>query len=248
MKKWVIRTTISLLVGLCLTGCGNAIPELSKEEQAEVCEYAAQLLVRHTRSYQRDILEQAEIEAERERLEKAAALRVQIEAEKEAGKNNKDEKNETVGGDASTEAAVYRDIAEFIGLDGVKVSYAGYEVCDSYPTDVSTNDWQGVCRATKGNKLIVFQYDIASESGDDCQVDIAAKAIKCTFKVNGNINKAALTTMLNNDFIMYRGTVVAGGTVRVVAVIEMPEDDATNLSTVKMKVKYDGQSMETTLF
>ena len=243
--------TISLVTAASLSGCGNAIPDMTSEQQAEVCEYAAQMLVRHTRGYQNDILSVDQIADETQRLEDAAALRVEIEAEREAAKQAKEEAKkdrDKDSGDTVSTAPVYHDLGEFIGLDGVKLSYVGYEVCDSYPSDVTSNDWQGVCRATNGNKLVVFKYDLTNVSSSDCTIDIASKGIKCTYKTGDNVNKTALTTMLNNDFIMYRGTVAVGATNQAVAVIEMSEDDANNLSSVKMKIKYKSESMETTLF
>lgn len=251
MRKWVVTATISLVMMSCLTGCGNAIPEMTKEQQAQVCEYAAQVLVRHTRGYQSDILSEQQIAEEAKRLEDAAALRVEIEKEREASKIAKEEADKGSGNDGADNndsAPVYHDLGEFIGLTGVKLSYVGYEVCDSYPYDISPNDWQGVCRATNGNKLVVFKYEMTNVTSSDVTVDIASKGIKCTYKIGGSVNKTALTTMLSNDFIMYRGIVAVGDTNQAVAVIEMSEEDAGNLSSVKMKIKCGGESMETTLF
>lgn len=252
MRKWVVIATISLVIATGLTGCGNAIPELTEEQQSQVCEYAAQALVRHMRGYQSMVLDEQQIANESQRLEDAAALRAEIEAEKEASKKAKEEAkndaNEGNGTDSSSNVAVYHDLGEFVGLDGVKLSYAGYEVCDSYPSDTEAGDWQGVCRATNGNKLVVFKYDMTNVTSGDCTVDIASKNIRCTFKVGGSVNKTALTTMLSNDLLMYRGVVAVGDTNQAVAVIEMSEEDASNLSSVKMKVKCGGESMETTLF
>lgn len=250
MRKWVINTTIIISICACLVGCGNAIPELTDDERAEVCEYAAQALVRHTRSYKEQILSEEAVRAEQERLQKQAELKAQIAAELENKQNSKNDAIDSGNGngDGAVEVPVYRDISEFLGFDNIKINYAGYEVCDSYPTDSVAGDWQGICVATKGNKLVVFQYDIVNESGADATVDIAGLGAKCTFKINGNVNKTALTTMLGNDFCLYRGQLSAGESTRVVAVIELPEGDASSLKSANMKLKKGSDMMETTLF
>ncbi len=249
MRKWVIRTTIIISACLFLVGCGNAIPELTDNERAEVCEYAAQALVRHTRSYKAQVLSEEAIKVEQERLQKQAELKEQIEAELEAKHNSHDDVIDGGAGEGDTvESIVRRDIAEFLRIDGVKINYAGYVVCDSYPTDSIAGDWQGMCVATKGNKLVVFQYDIVNESGADIAVDIAGTSAKCTFKINGLSNKTALTTMLGNDFCLYRDTLLAGASSQAVAVIELPESEANNLKSVNMKLKTGSDMMETTLF
>lgn len=250
MRKWILKATIIISAIVFLTGCGNAIPELTEDEREEVCEYAAQALYRHTRSYEQKILTEEAVRAEEERLQKQAELKEQIATELENKQSSKkDESNNSDGtADNSEEIPVYRDIADFLGLDGVKINYVGYEVCDSYPTDSTPGDWQGVCVATKGNKLVVFQYDIVNELESDAFIDIASMTAKCTFKINGNVNKTALTTMLGNDFCLYRGSVSAGGTSRAVAVIELPASEAGSLKSTNMKLKKNSDMMETTLF
>lgn len=251
MRKWVVKATILLSACICLSGCGNAIPELTDDQRAEVCEYAAQALVRHTRSYKEEILSQEAIEAEKTRLQKMAELKAQIAAELEANKNAKDEpdqKDNKGEGQIVDETPVYRDIAEFLGFSGVKIGFAGYEVCDSYPADSTAGDWQGLCVATKGNKLVVFKFDIENTLGEDAFVDIANKSVRCTVKINGTINKTALTTMLGNDFCLYRGTVAMGDTSQAVVVVEMSANDTSSIASAKMKIKAGSDWMETTLF
>ena len=242
---------IALLCG-SLNGCANQIPEMSDDEQAAVCEYAAGLLLKYDKYYSDNILSEEDILNETATLEAAAELKQQIEAEKEAREAaeisaNQAADNSDGTGSGSIAETKYQDIDEFLGLDGLDIEYAGYEVYDRYPDSVSVNDWQGVCNAGQGNKLVVFQFDLINNSGEDYYLDMASMDVRFTFKINEIISKAALTTLLSDDLLMYRGVIPYENSVRAVIVIEMSENDALSISSVLMKMKYEDVIKETTL-
>ena len=63
------------------------------------------------------------------------------------------------------------------------------------------------------------------------------------------IGKATPTITLQDKEATYTGSpITAGESTRVVAVIELPEGDASSLKSANMKLKKGSDMMETTLF
>lgn len=253
MKNYMAGPFMALagaVLMITLGGCGNAIPDLTEEQHRMVTEYAAQLLLKYDANYQSTILtEEQSKEAEEELIrdaELAALVREHQEMQQAA------EENESGGGaEAPSEPAepVYTDVDSFLGLsDSVEIEYAGYLVCDSYPESTEANDWQGVARATSSNsKLVVFTFTLKNVSGGDYMLDMASLGAKFSFRINGDITKTSLTTLLPNDLMMYRDTIPAGETVEAVLLIEMPTADTENFTGIKMNMKLGDSRAETTL-
>lgn len=253
MKNNVTGSFLALsgvVLMLLLNGCGNAIPDMTQEQQDMVTEYAAQLLLKYDANYKGTILtEEQSREAEEELIrdaELAALIQERQEMQQAAAGN------ESGGGGenpSEPDTPVYTDVDSFLGLsDSIEIEYAGYLVCDSYPEGTEANDWQGVARATSTNsKLVVFTFTLKNVSGSDYLLDMASLGAKFSFRINGNITKTSLTTLLTNDLMMYRDTIPAGETVNAVLLIEMPASDTENFTSIKMTMKLGDSRAETTL-
>ncbi|MDE6688009.1 MAG: hypothetical protein K2K17_11905 [Lachnospiraceae bacterium] len=241
---------VGAVLMMSLSGCGNAIPDMTEEQQSMVTEYAAQLLLKYDANYQNTILtEEQSLEAEEELIRDAelALLVQEQQAMQQAAVGNQNDG----GREDSSEPGepVYTDMDSFLGLSGsVEIEYAGYLVCDSYPVSTEGNDWQGVARATSSNsKLVVFTFTLKNVSGSDYELNMASLGAKFNFRINGNITKASLTTLLNNDLMMYRDTIPAGEAIDAVLLIEMPAADTENFTSIKMTMKLGDSRAETTL-
>lgn len=253
MKNNVTGSFLALsgvVLMLLLNGCGNAIPEMTQEQQDMVTEYAAQLLLKYDANYKSTILtEEQSREAEEELIrdaELAALIQERQEMQQAASENESGGEGENP---SEPDAPVYTDVDSFLGLsDSVEIEYAGYLVCDSYPESTEANDWQGVARATSTNsKLVVFTFTLKNVSSSDYLLDMASLGAKFSFRINGNITKTSLTTLLNNDLMMYRDTIPAGETINAVLLIEMPASDTENFTSIKMTMKLGDSRAETTL-
>jgi len=225
-------------------------------------EYAAQLLLKYDKNYISTTMSEAMIEEERVALEHRAAVQAQI-AEQRAQELLEEQTQATESGEGSSEgsgeggdgaeaaaAPVYADIDEFFGMDGVEISYAGYVVCDSYPTDLEENDWQGVARAGAGNQLIVFSYVVTNQTGDELTADLAGHHARFNFRVQsgaGDVSKSALTTMLLSDLSIFRETLAPGESKTAVLIVEVTQDVASSLTGITMVMREDDARAELTL-
>ena len=86
MRKNSILAT-GLILAAAVTGCGNSIPEMTGEQQELVVEYAADVLVKHSKNYDGKLVELSVV---REAEAKEAAMKQAVkEAEKKRKKKTK---------------------------------------------------------------------------------------------------------------------------------------------------------------
>ena len=247
-----------ILLILCLLlafsgGCAtdDAIPEMSDEELRMVEEYAAHLLLKYDSNYRATTLKEEEMAAERERLERLAAVQAQIAKEKAEKEQKKQEEHHDDGGNgdgsgdgggSGASEPVYTDIDEFFGIEGLDMM-----VVSRYPLVTEDNSWQGVVNATAGNTLLVFTYTIENVSGTDLFLDMASYSPRFTFRINNSFSKASMMTLLQNDLAMYRDTIPAGESREAVLVIEITQAQASEAQRVTMIMRGNEGRGELTL-
>ena len=249
------------ILSLCACATDNAIPDLSEDEMHMVEEYAANLLLKYDKNYIATTISEAQIEEERIALEHRAAVQQQIAEERAQREAQELTQNPEQGGDSpdageggsggeEVSAPVYTDIDEFFAMDGIEISYAGYIVCDSYPTDLAENDWQGVARAGAGNQLIVFSYTVTNQTDADLTADMAGHRARFNFRVKseaGDVSKSALTTMLLSDMTIFREDLAPGETKTAVLIVEVTQDIASSLTGITMIMREGDARAELTL-
>lgn len=245
-KTGMIAVLLLFIIG-CLTGCGNAIPEMTEEETRMVEEYAAQLILKYDHNYQPSVLTEQQKAVEIAKLEQKAQVQKKIEEDKKKQQenaqaeaaDNADDSGSNTGSQVS-EPLPDTDIDEFLELGPLSVEYSGYRILKSYPEAAEANDWQGITMATGNNMLIVFEYTITNTGVEDSVLDMTKRDVRYGFKLNDSLNKAPLTTLLLNDFTNYRDTILAGESKTAVLIVEVSPETAENLQSVQMNLKYNG--------
>lgn len=261
-NKLLIYMLLCMLCIICLTGCANAIPEMTDEELRMVEEYAAQLILKYDKNHQTSVLTEEERQAQIAKLEQQAELEILVQEERErqeaAAQNNQNDAGSSEDGNLSDSETgesgdnvyvpAYTDIDEFLELSSyVNIEYSNYIITATYPQNSELNDWQGVTTATGSNTLVAFEYTVENVSGADYTLDMASLDKRFSFKINGNITKTAITTLLANDLSYYRDVIPAGEKVTAVLIIEIDPDVAAQMQTVDMILKYNGNRSELTL-
>lgn len=221
MRK--LGLTLAVAASLCMTACGASIPEMTEEQNALVVEYAAGLLLKYDANYRNRLVDEAEPEEEQPA----------VPEEQPAEEPQPEEEPEVVDVSEEPEAVVYHSIEEFYGIDGVTVTFMGYELKDMYP-DQGAEEMFFAMNASEGCKLVVLHFDVANVSGQDKELDMLSLDTKFKISFNGESPRYALTTMLTNDLASYKGTIAAGGTEQLVLVAELQEDRAQSIQTLSL--------------
>ena len=206
MKKY--KMSLIMLCVLLLTGCGDVeMVQLTQEQEMQVTEYAAGLLLQDALNYEtrlvdtEALLEQLAAEQEYQRQ-----LDAKVEAMKNAQKNEKDEKEQmetetTQVVDASTGQTVVASLEEILDLEQVSIDYQGYEIVDSYPEDQGSLVF--AMDATDGQRLFVLHFVLSNLSDTEQSINLAQSGCRYRCSINGESYQSALSTLLVNDMSLY---------------------------------------------
>ena len=248
MKKKLGFVLLAGSLILSITGCKSAIPEMSEEEMSLVTEYAAGLLLKYDANYQPMLLDDEKLAAEEEARQKVleeAERRAALEAEK-AEKKAKEQSERENGGDDSSNAqeeipAVPADIAQLLELEQISVSCNGIELKDTYPD--SGDELFFALNASSGCKLAVLHLALTNVGSGESNVDIFNKAPKFKIAMDGGEYHTTMTTMLENDFSVYAGTLAPGQSLDVVLIADIKEEECAQAGGASLSVKYNGETV-----
>lgn len=248
------RKKLSMLL-LCfmmlgLTACGNAIPEMTEQENAMVSEYAANLLLQYSGSYH-------------SRLVDTSDASLQPDVEQDNKQENEQATTETVsdnvqsddyGQEEDTQATDSGEQAEsvlpentpamtiemILGLQDISVQYTGYRLCDSYPEEsASEEDLFFAMQAASGSKLLVLDLDVVNQTDAAAICNTIAIPAKYRVVLNGEHTQNVLVTMLLDDFSAMDIQLEPGETRHAVLVAELTQEKADALQSVGLEIKLD---------
>lgn len=255
MKKSGILCNIVISIGLLLTGCGNSfdhMPNLTEEESALIAEYTAGILLKHDQNAGK-LASDTEIIAADER---AAVMQANTEAFLAASAGENGEEGEQEDGSADdgsaaavpeqTAAAAFEGIAEFCGVEGFRIEYAGHVVSDSYPPAEGA-DMVFSMDATEGTKLLVLKFIAENVTSEDRELDMLSQDIRFGISVNNGPEKNALSTLLLDDFSSFKGVIPAQSSVVVVLTSEIGLEEADTISSISLSMQSVSGSATTLL-
>lgn len=229
--KTKMRVVTAVIISISsiwlLTGCGQSIPDMTEEERGMVAEYAAGLLLKYDTHYENRLVEAEEREPEVSQPEEVQPEDIPEETAPETEVVDKT-------GEATTS---HESIAEFYGIDGVEITYQGYQVLDSYPESAEDTDVYFTMDATAGNQLLVLKFLVANIGGSEREVNFFDKAPRFRVTVNGTVSQHALTTMLFDDLVMYKGMLGTGESTELVLTIEIPADMKDTIETIALTMR-----------
>lgn len=253
MKK---RLSFVLLAGsliLCLTGCKSAIPEMSEEEMGLVTEYAAGLLLKYDTNYQPMLLDDEKLAAEEDARQKVLeeaerrAAREAAKAEKKAKEESERENNGNNNSEAQEEIpAAPVNIAQFLELEQISLSCNGIEFKDTYPD--SGDELFFALNASPGCKLAIVHLTLTNTGGSDSNIDVFSKEPRFKLSINGGEYHSIMTTLLENDFSVYAGTLAPGQSLDAVLVADIKEEECGQVNEASLSIRYNGETVKTSVY
>lgn len=247
MKK--AKKIIVCLIGcLMLSGCGAQIPELNAEQEEIITQYAATTLLKYDANYESGLMSEEEMAALMREMITPTPMPTPTPTQAPESENveedSQDEMPEELIGEE--EPVDNRTIAEFFGLEGIDISYAGYDIVDSYP-ESGTDDWYFAMDAVEGNQLLVLKFDVANTGTTETEVDILNMTPRFRAFINGGEQINASTTLLTDDLKTMKMVLQPGETVQEVIVIEISEAEVLELSAedavLELMIRLDEDSL-----
>lgn len=239
-KKIMVFGAISCL----LTGCGNAIPELTEEEASMIATYAADVVLESSKEGASRLIDTEEETARREEL---AAKIEQLKKEQALEEEETGQTDEAGQPSYSTASGVQRveDIADFVGLDGFQVSYGGYEIVKSYAAD-EEEEWEPTFDASAGKNLLVIKLNVTNTTDAPAVADVLSKDMMFSIRGDNSISNMAYVTMLLNDFSSAQDEIGAGESRQYVLITQIDES-ITEVNSLSLHMKKGDESADAVL-
>lgn len=227
-----------VIMVLMLAGCGSSFPDMTLDEEQAIGEYAAKLLLKYDANNRSRLVSREEVAALESQLEQT--VQNWIPEQTHEGMGPVDDTpiieigQETSGNVSTGSLEGFYELA-----DGIKVTYQGTEICESYSQDGDANAYFAL-DASEGKKLLVLKFRIENQSQAEQNIDLLSKSGIIKVTVNGN-SYSALTTMLMEDMSTYMGDVPADGSIDTVLLAEIDGGVADNISSLTLNLKNDSK-------
>lgn len=232
-------TAILLMAAFLFAGCGDALYEMTPEEETAIVSYASQLVAKYN-TYQREgevnvspeILEPEESETEAApQEEQTDELQEQPDTQEQG---TPDSNPNPPSGEGEGEA--FSTINEALDLGVVQVEYTGSNLCATYEkSDIYAVD------AAAGRQLLVCNLKLTNPSDQNLHVDILAMTPTFGAVVNGTESVPAQTTILPNDLSTYQGDILAGESADAVLIFEI-SGEIQEISEIQLKINMAGKN------
>lgn len=240
MRKNCIKVSAFMIIMIVLLGgCGSELPDMTQEEEQVIGEYAAKLLLKYDANNRSRLVSRELVRV----WESDQAEEIVLPApEPEKGGMEPVEDTPIVEIGQETAGITTGSIEAFYQMaEGVKVTFTGYEVCDSYSPDGDVGSFFTL-DAENGNKLLVLKFDMENQTQTEQKIDMLSRSAKIQVSVNGGDSYKILMTMLMNDMTTYMGTISAGQKVSTVMLTEVDVDVTESISSLSLNLKNDSNT------
>lgn len=242
---------MSAVSAALLTGCVDAMPELSKDQSDMVAEYAAGLILKYSPKYNYKIVSKEELAAAK------AAMQLMDETGADEETQTQPESGEAAGTDTPQEIEIAVDttstevqepvetvssadidFAAELGIDDVIIRYQSYELCNSYPQDSSGF---GVS-AAQGKTLLVVHFDIEGSPEEDVDCSLFEYNIGARVNINDTSSVSALDSIIPNYLLSFMDNVPAGEIVDTVAIAEIDDITEQEIQSLTLRMSSNGRN------
>lgn len=235
-RRWLKYIGIGTAACLFLCGCGNEIPQMTRQQQSMVTEYATGMVLKYTSNYHDKINrkvgdEELQISSDGELVDDASP--VSQTGEESVGQTQPNADAETMT-DAPVIPTTEETDAEGIepaqlSLEEVlmlapafHITYDGYEICDAYSGE-NEEELAFEMAASPGKKLLVLKFLVSNVSGQEQVLDVFSQNAKVRVTAGGEV-QSALVTMLGNDLLTVSDTMEADASGIYVVIAQIAED------------------------
>ncbi len=222
-----------------LAGCGGDFPDMTREEEQMIGEYAANVLLKYDAG-NRSRLVSRELVAEEE--DRRAEMKEVVEQEPVQTMDPVDDTPVIEIGQNTDADFRTGSMDEFYQLaEGVSISYQGNEICSSYSQDGTDSDYIAL-DAAEGKHLLVLHFTIENETGAEQLVDLLSRSTIIRVTLNGGNQYSALTTLLMNDLSTYKELVPADASAEAVLLFEIDETEGDAVTALSLQLKEEDRT------
>lgn len=241
-RRKMLLASMLVVLTVGMSGCGDAIPEMTESQQQAVTDYAVDLVLKYDKNYQSRLVALTPEEL----METPAPVVTPSPAPDQKDEMNGAEKlPETMVGEVIENTLTAEEVLGW--SDICELQYEDFQVVDSYETNSAEQGFVSV-EASAGNKLVVARFSLNNVSGVEQHINMLAFDAGFGLKVDSEKVKKCQITLLENDLSTYFGDIPVGGSVEVVLVAEMAEDLVKDVSSLDLNVENEEKIATIKLF
>ena len=205
---------------LSLTGCAD-IKNLSEEQENEIAEYAAGVLLQNSDKYPYRLITKEEKEVTETPTPTPTSAAAQAS---DAPQESQPEQTAAAPEDSKKEVS----LDDLYHLKGVSILYTSYCLADKYGSSQ--------IRAEQGKKLLVAEFSLKNNSGAKKKVKLIDRR-KITYQLNVDGTTYSPQISLLENQLDYLETVIAKGKSQKAVLVFQVDKNATNASSIDLSIE-----------
>jgi len=219
--------TVLAVSVLSLTGCAD-IKNLSEEQENEIAEYAAGVLLQNSDKYPYRLITKKEKEVtETPTPMPATPTPTPTSAAAQASDAPQESQPEQTAA-APEDSKKEVSLDDLYHLKGVSVLYTSYRLADKYGSSQ--------IRAEQGKKLLVAEFSLKNNSGAKKKVKLIDRR-KITYQLNVDGTTYSPQISLLENQLDYLETVIAKGKSQKAVLVFQVDKNATNASSIDLSIE-----------
>lgn len=229
-------TALLLITSGLLCSCESL--EYTEEQEDKISHYAAQVVLKHDKKYKYIFLPAINdsVSSVQETEEDTGLL---PETETTAVIDDGQGFAEQPSGDGTVNIGTdYTDINQVLQVaDGISISYAGYDVVATYPTDNAEDLF--VIKAVGDSHLLVVRFDVKNTTSQDINVNFMENGKRYKGIVNESKKYNAQLTLLLDAMNTFEGVIPAGQSIPLVLIFQTQLGSNEDLTQLSVSVTED---------
>ncbi|MCR5272904.1 MAG: DUF4352 domain-containing protein [Lachnospiraceae bacterium] len=254
MKK--NRAMIAMLlvsVLITTTGCGEALYELTEEEQDSIVSYSAHVIAKYN-TYQSDgivyvnpesLVEETEVESEEvaDLTEDEALESEDITSDEgmpESDTQSEGTDSSVFGSDQTYNGEGYgsiENLSKALDLGQVTAEYMGYDITSEYIQDEVFS-----MTADSGRDYFVVNIRLNNNSSNTYNIDLLNAKPRFKLLVDDESVGSSITTLLMNDLSTYQGELAPGESVDTVLLFSVVEGACEDFESLGLSVTMNDET------
>ena len=227
MRQIRFLCTVLAVSVLSLTGCAD-IKNLSEEQENEIAEYAAGVLLQNSDKYPYRLITKKEKEVtETPTPMPATPTPTPTSAAAQASDAPQESQPEQTAA-APEDSKKEVSLDDLYHLKGVSILYTSYRLADKYGSSQ--------IRAEQGKKLLVAEFSLKNNSGAKKKVKLIDRR-KITYQLNVDGTTYSPQISLLENQLDYLETVIAKGKSQKAVLVFQVDKNATNASSIDLSIE-----------
>ena len=252
MRKHSILLCVLAMAAMLLAGCGEAMYELTPEEEAIITSYAAHIVAKYNKkqpegyTYVYVSPETAE-EIPAEEVPAAVSDDEAQEPEQDtsagetevSGNEADNPGSDGMEGDSGEDQTEENGpaMARALGIKGARLVYTGIQFTSIYDT----------VYPEPGNKLMILHFSLVNEKDSKLKVSVLDASPVFRASLNGESAVTGDISILSDDLSTYAGEIPAGESDNVMLLFQVPVNADETVNSLKLQIRADGSSSTFTL-